>query len=298
MRVAQFSEFGGPEKLRIEEVPDPTPAEREIVIRVAAVGLNFFDTLQLRNRYQVTPALPHSPGGEVAGTVEALGPGVSRLALGQRVLAAIGGNGCRQKVAIKAISAVPIPNGVSDEAAAGIPVTYGTALFGLKDRGRLQPGETVAVLGAAGGAGLAAVEIAKLMGARVIAVASSDEKLALARRLGADEGIDYAKEDLKLGLKGLAAGEGVDVLYDRGGDYAEAALRATAWDGRYLVVGFASGAIPRLPLNLVFLKGCAIIGVFWPAFVAREPKRHRANMVELLDWCRQGRIAPHIHARF
>jgi len=148
MRVAQFSEFGGPEKLRIEEAPDPTPSEGEIVIRVAAVGLNFFDTLQLRNRYQVTPTLPHSPGGEVAGTVEALGSGVSGLALGQRVLASIGGNGCREKVAIKASDAVPIPDGVSDETAAGIPVTYGTALFGLKDRGHLAPGETIAVLGA------------------------------------------------------------------------------------------------------------------------------------------------------
>jgi NADPH2:quinone reductase len=163
----------------------------------------------------------------------------------------------------------------------------------------LQPGETVAVLGAAGGAGLAAVEIAKLMGARVIAVASSEEKLALARKLGADEGIDYTVEDLKLSLKALTGTKGVDVLYDPvGGDYAEAALRAMAWDGRYLVVGFASGTIPRLPLNLVFLKGCAIIGVFWPAFIAREPERHRANLVELLDWCRRGRIAPHIHARF
>ena len=195
MRVAQFSEFGGPEELRIEEVPDPTPAEGEVVVCVAAVGLNFFDTLQLRNRYQVTPKLPHSPGGEVAGIVEAVGTRVSSLAPGQRVVASIGGNGCRQKVAIKAGNAIPIPDGVSDEAAAGIPVTYGTALHGLKDRGRLKPGETIAVLGAAGGAGLAAVEIAKLMGGRVIAVASSQDKLAIAKAHGAAEGIDYQTED-------------------------------------------------------------------------------------------------------
>ena len=299
MRVAQFSEFGGPDKLRIEEVPDPTPAEGEIVIRVAAVGLNFFDTLQLRNRYQVTPTLPHSPGGEVAGTIEALGPGVSGLAPGQRVLASIGGNGCREKVTIKASNAVPIPDGVSDEAAAGIPVTYGTALFGLKDRGRLKPGETVAVLGAAGGAGLAAVEIAKLMGGRVIAVASSAEKLAVAKAHGAAEGIDYQTEDLKLRLKELTGGTGVDVLYDCvGGPHAEPALRAMAWEGRYLVVGFAAGEIPRFPLNIVMLKGCSVVGVLLSGFVARHPDRHRANMVELLEWCREGKIVPHIHGVF
>ena len=289
MRVAQFSEFGGPEKLRIEEVPDPTPAEGEIVIRVAAVGLNFFDTLQLRNRYQVTPTLPHSPGGEVAGTVEALGSGVSGLALGQRVVASIGGNGCRQKLAIKASDAVPIPDGVSDETAAGIPVTYGTALFGLKDRGRLKPGETIAVLGAAGGAGLAAVEIASLMGGRVIAVASSQDKLAIAKAHGAAEGIDYQTEDLKIRLKELTGGTGVDVLYDCvGGPHAEPALRAMAWEGRYLVVGFAAGEIPRFPLNVVMLKGCSVVGVLLSGFVARHLDRHRANMAELLEWCREG----------
>ena len=194
MRVAQFSEFGGPEMLGIEEVPDPIPGEGEIVIRVSAVGLNFFDTLVLRNRYQVTPPLPFSPGGEVAGTVESVGSGVSSLELGQRVVAFIGGNGCREKLATKARNAVPIPDGVSDEAAAGIPVTYGTALHALKDRGKLMPGETIAVLGAAGGAGLAAVELAKLMGGNVIAVASSADKLTLARAHGAAEGINYEEE--------------------------------------------------------------------------------------------------------
>jgi NADPH2:quinone reductase len=299
MRAAQFSEFGGPEKLGIVEVPDPVPGEGEVVIRVQAVGLNFFDTLVLRNRYQVTPTLPHSPGGEVAGTIEAVGLGVTELAPGQRVVASIGGNGCRQKVAIKATSAIPIPSGVSDEAAAGIPVTYGTALHGLKDRGRLKPGETVAVLGAAGGAGLAAVEIATLMGGRVIAVASSPDKLAIARAHGAAEGIDYQAEDLKIRLKDLTGGSGVDVLYDCvGGPHAEPALRAMAWEGRYLVVGFAAGEIPRFPLNLVMLKGCSVVGVLLSGFVVRHPDRHRANMVELLEWCRQGKIMPHIHGVF
>ena len=299
MRVAQCFEFGGSQALRLEEVPEPQPEPGEILITVTAVGLNFSDTLILRNRYQVTPPLPFSPGSEIAGTVEGIGAGVTEFKPGQRVVAFTGGNGCREKVVAKALSAVAIPDGVSDEAAAAIPVTYGTALHGLKDRGRLQPGETVAILGAAGGAGLAAVEIAKLMGGRVIAVASSDDKLAVARAHGADEGINYASQDLKTQLKALTKPKGVDVLYDPvGGDYAEAGLRGMAWDGRYLVVGFASGTIPRIPLNLVFLKGCAIIGVYWPAFVEREPERHLANMVELLDWCKDGLIAPHIHARF
>jgi NADPH2:quinone reductase len=299
MRAVQFSEFGGPEKLGIVEVPDPTPGEGEVLIRVAAVGLNFFDTLVLRNRYQVTPTLPHSPGGEVAGMIEALGPGVKGFAPGQRVMAFIRGNGTREKILTEAENAIPIPKGVSDEVAAGIPVTYGTALHGLKDRGQLRPGETVAVLGAAGGAGLAAVEIAKLMGGRVIAVASSSDKLAIAKTRGAEEGINYQDEDLKGRLKGVTGGKGVDVLYDCvGGPYAEPALRAMAWEGRYLVVGFAAGDIPRFPLNLIMLKGCAVIGVSWSAFVARNPERHRANMVELLDWAQEGKIVPHIHGTF
>ena len=296
MRVAQFSEFGGPEKLRVEEVADPAPEEGEIVIRVAAVGLNFFDTLKLRNRYQVTPPLPHSPGAEVAGMIEAVGPGASDVAPGQRVAATIGGNGTKELVVTKARNAVPIPEGVSNEAAAGVPVTYGTALYGLKDRGHLKPGETIAVLGAAGGAGLAAVEIAKLIGGRVIAVASSSHKLALAEAHGAVEGINYEIEDLKNRLKELTLGNGIDVLYDCvGGPYAEPALRAMAWQGRYLVVGFAAGQIPSLPLNVIMLKGCAVVGVSWSAFAVRNPDQHRANLIELLDWCQQGLIVPHVH---
>ncbi len=299
MRVAQFSEFGGPQALRLEETAEPTPGRDDILIRVTAVGLNFFDTLLLRNQYQVSPPLPFSPGAEIAGTIEGVGKNVSEFKPGQRVVAYVGGNGCREKVVTKAKNAVPIPDGVSDEVAAGITITYGTALHGLKDRAGLQAGETVAILGAAGGAGLAAVEIAKLMGARVIAVASSGEKLAFVREHGAEEGINYDTEDLKTRLKGLTKLKGVDVLYDPvGGAYAEPSLRAMAWEGRYLVLGFASGTIPRIPLNLVMLKGCAIIGVFWTAFVERYPEKHRANMIQLLDWCQQGLISPHIHASF
>ena len=299
MRVAQFNEFGGPNALRLEEVAAPSPGPDDLLINVTAVGLNFFDTLLLRNKYQMSPPLPFSPGAEIAGTVEAFGANVSEFKRGDRVAAYIGGNGCRGQIVTKAKNAVAIPDGVSDEIAAGITITYGTALHGLQDRAALQAGETVAVLGAAGGAGLAAIEIAKLMGARIIAVASSDDKLALAREHGADEGINYEAEDLKTRLKQLTAPKGVDVLYDPvGGAYAEPALRAMAWEGRYLVLGFASGTIPRLPLNLVMLKGCAIIGVFWTAFVERYPEKHRANMVKLLDWCAKGLITPHIHSSF
>jgi NADPH:quinone reductase len=227
------------------------------------------------------------------------GLGFRGLRPGQRVLAFIGGNGAQEKAATKARNAVPIPEGVSDETAAGIPVSYGTALHGLKDRGTLKPGEIIAVLGAAGGAGLAAIEVAKLMGGRVIAVASSGEKLALAKTHGAAHGINYQDEDLKDRLKELTGRKGVDVLYDCvGGPYAEPALRAMAWEGRYLVVGFAAGEIPRFPLNVVMLKGCSVIGVSWSAFVGRNPDQHRANMVVLLDWCRQGLIVPHVHASF
>jgi NADPH:quinone reductase len=299
MRVAQFAEFGGPQALRVEEVAEPAPGPDEVVIRVTAAGLNFFDTLMLRNKYQITPPLPFSPGAEVAGPIEALGDGVSGLSVGQRVVAFIGGNGCRELIVTKSKNVIPIPAGVSDEVAAGIPITYGTAIHALKDRANLKTGETVAVLGAAGGAGIAAVEVAKLMGARVIAVASSDDKLAFAKAHGADEGIDYAKENLKAQLKALTMPKGVEVLYDCvGGDSAEPALRAMAWEGRYLVLGFASGEIPRIPLNLVLLKGCAIIGVFWTSFVERDPAQHRTNTAQLLAWCKEGKIVPHIHARF
>jgi len=299
MRVVQFNEFGGIQALRLEEVDAPSPGPGEILIKVAAVGLNFFDTLMLRDKYQISPPLPFSPGAEVAGSVEALGDGVTEFEVGQRVVAFIGGNGCREFVVTKTKNAVPIPGGVSDDVAASIVITYGTALHALKDRADLKAGESVAVLGAAGGAGVAAVEIAKLMGGRVIAVASSEEKLAFAKSHGADEGVNYSEVDLKKELKRLTVPIGINVLYDCvGGDAAEPSLRAMAWEGRYLVVGFASGQIPRIPLNLVLLKGCDVIGVFWTSFVDRDPETHRANTVQLLQWCKDGKIVPHIHATF
>ena len=299
MRAVQFSEFSGLDALKLVEISDPVPKAGEVLVKVTAVGLNFFDTLVLRDKYQFTPKLPASPGGEIAGVVEALGDQVTDLAVGQRVMAHVGGNGCRERLAVKASSIIPIPDGVSDDVAAGVSVTYGTAMHGFKDRAKLQPGESVAVLGAAGGAGLAAVEIAKLMGARVIAVASSEEKIALAMWHGADEGIDYETSDLKTTLKARTAPGGLDVLYDCvGGDAAEPSLRALAWKGRYLVIGFASGEIARIPLNVVMLKGCDVLGVFWTAFVEREPEAHRANTIEVLNWCQEGRLTPHVHGTF
>lgn len=299
MRAAQFNEFGGISALHIEEVPEPVAQAGEVVIRVNAVGLNFFDTLILKDKYQITPPLPYSPGAEIAGTIESLGEGVTGLEIGQRVVAFIGGNGCRQMVTTKARNVVPIPDEVGDEFAAGLLVTYGTALHGFKDRARLQPGETVAILGAAGGAGIAAIHVAKLMGAKVIAVASSGEKLAYCREHGADIGLNYKDRSLKAALRELTDNHGVDVLYDCvGGDSAEPALRAMAWEGRYLVIGFAAGEIPRLPLNLVLLKGCSIIGVFWTAFLERSPEAHRENTRQTLEWAAEGKIAPHIQATF
>jgi NADPH2:quinone reductase len=299
MRVVQFHEFGGIQALRLEEVKSPIPGAGELLVQVKAVGLNFFDTLMLRDKYQVTPTLPFSPGAEIAGVIEAVGEGVTAFSPGQRVAAFIGGNGCREKIVTDAANAVVIPDGVNDDVAAGIIITYGTALHGLKDRGALQPGERVAITGAAGGAGVAAIEIAKLMGGHVIAVASSKDKLAFAKAHGADEGLNYADVDLKRALKDMTKPDGLDVLYDCvGGDAAEPCLRAMGWGGRYLVIGFASGEIPRLPLNVIMLKGCAVIGVFWTAFAAREPETHRANTAQLLAWCKDGRIDPPIHETF
>ena len=299
MKAALCKSLDGPEALVIEEIAAPQPGPGEVLIAVKAAALNFFDTLITRGKYQRKPELPFSPSGEVAGVVEALGPGVEGFRVGERVAVYLGFGGAREAVTAKAEVVVPIPEGVSDAVAAGISVTYGTAIHGLKDRARLQPGETVAVLGAAGGAGLAAVEIAKLMGARVIAVASSEEKLAVAKAHGADEAVNYASGGLKDGLRALTGGKGVDVVYDCvGGESSEAALRACAWQGRFLVVGFASGEIPKIPLNLLLLKGCDALGVFWGEAVKRDPAGHRANMRQVLDWVAEGRLQPRIHGTY
>jgi NADPH2:quinone reductase len=299
MKAALCKTLDGPDALVIEDIADPVAAPGEVVVRVRAAGLNFLDTLITRGKYQFKPELPFSPAAEIAGVVEAVGEGVADLNVGQRVCGYIAWGGAREKVAVPAKLMIPVPDGVSDTAAAGVCVTYGTGMHGLKDRGGLKSGETVAVLGASGGAGLAAVELAKLMGARVIAVASSPEKLEICRQHGADQLLNYATTDLKTGLRELTGGKGVDVVYDCvGGDYAEAALRSIAWGGRLLVIGFAAGTIPKIPLNLLLLKNAAAIGVFWGEMIMRESDRHRANMTEVLGWVAQGRLRPHVHATY
>lgn len=299
MKAALCKTLDGPDAVSVEEIADPAAGPGEVVVRVRAAALNFFDTLITRGKYQTKPELPFSPGGEIAGVVESLGPGVRDVAVGDRVAAAVGYGGAREKVVVSAASLIPVPAGVSDAVASGVSVTFGTAIHGLKDRGHVKPGETVAVLGASGGAGQAAIEIAKLMGARVIACASSDEKLALCAALGADEVVNYDAVDLKQALKDLTGGRGVDVVYDCVGDrYAEPAVRALAWEGRFLVVGFAAGEIPKLPLNLLMLKGAAAIGVFWGEAVRRNPAAHRANMIQVLDWVAAGKLAPRIHGLY
>ncbi|MDX2258684.1 MAG: NADPH:quinone oxidoreductase family protein [Hyphomicrobiaceae bacterium] len=299
MRAVLCRSLDGPAALSVEEIAEPAVQPGEVIIAVRAAALNFFDTLVTRGRYQFKPELPFSPSGEVAGTISAVGPGVTGLSEGELAVAYLGWGGAREFVAVDAGRVVTIPAGVDVATAAGISITYGTALHGLRDRAGVRPGETVAVLGASGGAGLAAVEIAKLMGARVIAAASGPDKLAICRTAGADELVDYGTADLKSALRDLTGGRGVDVVYDCvGGPYCEPAVRATAWAGRYLVVGFAAGDIPKLPLNLLLLKGCAAIGVFWSEAVRRDPLQHRANVAQLLAWIAEGRLAPRIEATY
>jgi len=297
MKALLCEALGPPETLVIRDLPEDRPGPGQIAVAVKAAALNFFDTLIIQGRYQTKPALPFSPSAECAGTIVAVGPGVSGWRIGERVAAWLGHGAARERVIVDAESAIRIPERLDDAQAAGLFVTYGTAMHGLIQRGALAAGETLAVLGAAGGAGLAAVEIGALLGARVIACASSPEKLALARDHGAQEGLDYQAEDIRAGLRRLSEGRGVDVLYDTvGGEMAEPALRSMAWEGRYLVVGFAGGEIPKIPLNLLLLKGCDLRGVFWGEFVRRDPAAHRANMERLLGWAAEGRIRAHVHA--
>jgi NADPH2:quinone reductase len=299
MKAVICERLGPPEQLVIADIPPPVAGPDEAVVQVSAVGLNFFDTLIIQGKYQVKPDLPFSPGGEIAGIVESVGPGSTSVKPGDRVMAYIGFGGAREKIAVAAEKLVKVPEGLSDEAAAGLLIAYGTSFHALKDRGRLEPGQTLVVLGASGGVGQAAVEIGKAMGARVIACASSDDKLDFCRTLGADDCVNYEKSDLKEALKQLTGGKGADVIYDPvGGTLTEPALRAIAWRGRYLVVGFAAGEIPKLPLNLVLLKGCDVVGVYWGAHTDKEPALHRAGMAELLSLAASGRIKPHIHRTY
>jgi len=298
MKALLCEALGPAETLVIRDLPEPKPGPGEIAIRVKAAALNFFDTLVIQGRYQVKPPLPFSPSAECAGVVSAIGDGVTDWRVGERVAAWLGHGAARETVVVPTQAAIRIPEKLSDHQAAGLFVTYGTAMHGLIQRGDIKPGETLAILGAAGGAGLAAVEIGALLGARVIACASSPEKLALARAHGAQEGLDYAAENLRAGLRRLAP-QGLDALYDTvGGELAEPALRSMGWGGRYLVVGFAGGEIPKIPLNLLLLKGCDLRGVFWGDFVRRDPAGHRANMERLLAWAAAGQIRAHVHGAY
>jgi NADPH:quinone reductase len=295
MRAILCKALGGPDSLVVETIAGAKPGPDDVLVTVKATGLNFLDTLIIEGKYQTRPELPFSPGGEIAGVVSGAGRNVTHLKAGDRVMGYIGHGGAREEIVVAAQRLSIIPAALSDEAAAGLSITYGTTLHALKDRARLKPGETLAVLGASGGVGQAAVEIGKIMGARVIACASSDDKVAFCKTIGADEVVNYQAQNLKDGLRALAR-DGVDVVYDPvGGDLTEPAVRALAWNGRHLVIGFAQGQIPKLPLNLVLLKSANIQGVFWGSHTEREPSLHRANMDQLLAWAAAGRLKPHIH---
>ena len=297
MKAVLCTHFCAPDQLELADIAEPQAGPGEAVVRVQAAALNFFDTLIIAGKYQHKPPFPFSPVAEFAGVVERVGAGVTGIVPGERVMGNIGWGAAREAVAVPAEVLVKIPAGLDMDRAAGLTVTYGTTLYALRERAALQPGETLAVLGASGGTGLAAIEIGKIMGARVIACASSDDKLAFAHSHGADATVNYAREDLRDALKKLGGEHGIDVVYDPvGGPYAEPAVRAMAWAGRYLVVGFAAGEIPKLPLNLVLLKSCDIRGVQWGSWVKREPQGQRALMADIVQWCAQGKLSAHVQA--
>jgi NADPH:quinone reductase len=299
MKAVLCRQHGLPDTLEVAELPSPTPGPAQVLISVKAAGVNFPDTLIIQNKYQFKPALPFSPGGELAGVVKAVGSDVKGIAVGQNVIAFTGWGGFAEEVVADAIKIIPIPPGVPFDIAASFVMTYGTSYHALKDRAALKKDETLLVLGAAGGVGLAAVELGRALGARVIAAASTDEKLAVCREHGASETINYTTEDLRERIKALTDGKGVDVVYDPvGGGYSEPALRSLAWRGRFLVVGFANGEIPKIPLNLTLLKGSSIVGVFWGEFVRREPKANATDLMELVGMMQKGTIKPLISARY
>jgi NADPH2:quinone reductase len=297
MRAVVCHAFGPPESLVVEDLPEPEAGPGELLIEVHAAAVTFPDTLMLENRYQFKPALPYTPGSEGAGVVVGLGEGVEGWAIGDRAVAGLGISGAyAERMVVPAGAARRLPDGVAFDVAAGLNYAYGTTLYGLAHRGALQAGETLLVTGAAGAVGLSAIEIGKLMGARVIAAASSDEKLELCRQRGADETINYSTEDLKTRAKDLSGG-GVDVIYDCvGGPLAEQALRAISWNGRFLVVGFTAG-IPSIPLNLTLLKGCQIVGVFYGAMMMHEPERGAQITDQLVEWVASGALDPHVADR-
>jgi NADPH2:quinone reductase len=299
MRAVLCKELGPPEKLVVEQVPSPKAGKGQVVVSVKAAGVNFPDTLIIQGKYQFKPEPPFSPGGEVAGVIKEIGEGVTSLKRGDRVIAVSTYGGFAEEMLADADKVIAMPDAMEFVPASAFVLTYGTSYHGLKDRAQLKAGETLLVLGASGGVGLAAIQLGKAMGARVIAAASSDAKLQVCRENGADELINYASEDLRARVKTITAGRGVDVVYDPvGGPYSEPALRDMAWKGRFLVVGFAAGDIPKVPLNLPLLKGCSIVGVFWGAFTRAEPDNNRRNNEELMQLYIAGKVKPHIHATY
>ncbi|MBY0567045.1 MAG: NADPH:quinone oxidoreductase family protein [Hyphomonadaceae bacterium] len=305
MKALLSTKIGPPEALEYTDAPDPVAGEGEVVIAVKAAGVNFPDALIIEDKYQFKPERPFSPGGEVAGVVESVGPGVTGVNVGQRVIGSSGWGGYAEKIKLPAQRIMPIPDAMPFDEASAFILTYGTSYYGLKDRGQLKEGETLLILGAAGGVGVAAIELGKAMGARVIGAVSSEEKAAFAREAGADATVIYppgafAKEQSKALAEAFktATGGGADVVYDAvGGDYCEPALRAMNWNSRYLVIGFPAG-IPTPPLNLTLLKSSSIVGVFWGASVAREPKLHEGNVRDLFKMYAEGKIKPRISARY
>jgi NADPH:quinone reductase len=299
MKAILCRELGALENLALDEVPSPVAGPGQAVVSVKAAGVNFPDVLVVQGKYQFRPALPFSPGGEIAGIIKEVGEGVTRLKVGDPVLGVSTHGGFAEEALVDASALVPIAQGIDFTVAAAVMFAHGTALYALKDRAQLGAGETLLVLGAAGGVGLAAVEIGKLRGATVIAAASTESKLAVCKTRGADHTINYTNHDLKDSVRALTDGRGVDVVFDPvGGTLSESALRVTAWNGRFLVVGFASGEIPRIPLNLPLLKGASIVGVFWGEFVRREPARSAENARELLSAVAAGTIKPFVSARY
>lgn len=299
MKAIVCKAWGLPDSLTVEELPDLQAAPGQVVLDIKAAGVNFPDVLIIQGKYQFKPELPFTPGSEVAGLVRAVGDGVAHWKVGDRVIAFCAQGGFAQQLAVPAQALMPMPPGMDFDIAAAITLTYGTSHHAIVDRAALKSGETMLVLGAAGGVGLAAIEIGKALGARVIAAASSAEKLAVCIEHGADATINYTSEDLREAIKAATGGKGPDVIYDPvGGIYAEAAFRSIGWRGRYLVVGFANGEIPKLPLNLTLLKGASLVGVFWGEYAKREPKASMAAMGQLLGWLKEGKIRPHISARY
>jgi len=299
MKAVLCKQFGPPESLVIEELPSPAAGVGEVVVSVKAASLNFPDVLIIQNKYQFKPPLPFSPGSEMSGVVKEVGEGVRGFKAGDRVIAFAPYGAFAEEVKVEAARMVPIPEGMDFASAAAFLMTYGTSDHALRDRGELKAGETLLVLGAAGGVGLAAIEIGKAMGAHVIACASSADKLAACKQHGADAGINYASEGMRERIKELTGGKGVDVVYDAvGGPYTEPALRSVAWRGRLLVVGFAAGDIPKIPLNLPLLKGTSIVGVFWGDFTRREPKAFADSIRQLGKWFREGKLKPHVSQTF